>query len=81
MLNLFTSSKKRQERRLLKLCLNIEKPARLAPLNTLGTPAILVQPVAKSDDGAPLVRNVIGSPSPPNRRAGEALFVARNKGR
>ena len=78
MLNLFTSSKKRMERRLIKQCLNSEKPARWSTMNVLGTPPVLVQPVAKFDDAAPMVRNLIGSPG---ASAGDTLFVAGKKGR
>ena len=59
MLNLFTSSKKRFEQRMTKLCLNTEKPQALAALNTLGRPAWMVQPVAKLDDAEPRALNVL----------------------
>jgi len=59
MLNLFTSSKKRLEQRMAKQCLNNEKPQAMTPLNTLGRPAWLVQPVVKLDDARPLALNVL----------------------
>ena len=64
MLNLFMSSKQRLERRLLKQCLNSEKPARWVGANSLGTPPLLVQPVGKFDDAGPVIRNVIGPAKP-----------------
>ena len=59
MLNLFRSSKKRLEQRMAKQCLNTEKPQAMTPLNALGRPAWLVQPVAKLDDAGPLALNVL----------------------
>jgi hypothetical protein len=70
MLNFFTSSKKRLEQRMLKLCLNTEKPQAMTAMNRLGTPAWLVQPAAKSGDDEPLALNVI---APADRARGDVL--------
>jgi len=79
-MTLFMSSKKRLERRLATLCLNVDKPQ--AVLNALGRPAWLVQPAAKRDEADPLVLNVLGqSGRSPGGLLVQPLPVTRKKRR
>jgi len=79
MLGLFTSSKKRQEQRMLTLCSNTEKPEAMVAMNLLGRPAALVQPVAKLEDGQPALLNTLDRRGPPP--GAQVLPVARKKRR
>jgi hypothetical protein len=65
MFSLFTSSKTRLEQRMLRQCLNTEKPQAAVAMNRLVRPDALVQPVAKLDDHLPVALNTLGRDDPP----------------
>jgi hypothetical protein len=82
MLSLFTSSKARLEQRMLRQCLNTEKPEALVAMNLLGRPAALVQPVTRLGDAPPVVLNTLSRREPPpGDGRNQALPVARKKRR
>jgi hypothetical protein len=80
MLNLFLSSRKQLERRMIKLCLNTEKPEALATANRLERPDLLARPVAALEDADPVVLNTIGRRDQP-AAPGQARLIGGTKAR
>jgi hypothetical protein len=78
MFHLFTSSKTRLERRLIKQCVNVEKPQLALAMNAIDQHAR--QPVAKPRTVEVLFVNAIGGQSERSRSAvGNALFITNKK--
>lgn len=78
MFDLFTSSKRRLERRLIKQCVNVEKPQMAMTMNVIEQNAL--QRVAKPKAAELVFINTIGGKGgPPGGAKSEALFVINKK--